>query len=720
MKKSFASYIALSAIILAPIASVFFLPALAHAATSAELTVNGGFEQAGATATTAASWLPFNDGYTLVSGNAHSGTKSIELQNSNTTTLAGAYQRIDLNQTSVEPVFIGGYVKGTNVTMATGSYYGASMYAEIHFTDGTVAYWNSVPNYGTFDWRWVGFNTGSGFTTLTGTTPVTKPIAYIFVVPILGDASGTAYFDDISVQQFAPTKPALTLMYDDGNDTDYTIAKPTMDQYGFKGSSAIITGQIGASGSLSLTQMKGLASDGWEIVSHTVDHPDMTTLTAAAADAELKDSKATLVADGFNVTDFAFPYGAYNDNLIADATQYYTSTRTFETGYNSIGVFPYDIKIQTIVASTTVADVQGWIQQAKTNNDWLVIVTHLINATGDDEYHIDPTTYKSIISAVASTGINVITYQQGIAQYAVTPGTGTVVTNPTPLTGSCKANVATATTGTEITWTATAGGATAPYTYSWSGSNGLTGSSTSVTKTYTTAGTTTAQVVIGSGASTVTANCSVVITNPVTVTPPPLSGSCSANTTSTTTGTPVVWTATATGAKQPYTYSWSGTDSLTGSATTTSKTYTTAGTMTAQVIIKSGTSSITKTCSTIVTTPVTTLPTCPAGTDVSSKLSSNGSDVLTNTSSTCVDVVGIASYSIYSNNTSDLASQTLFASSTYKLQPKQSTTLTVALPSCTFQLDAFTGTPLASFANGAMYGSRLLGSVISGSSICKK
>ncbi len=169
--------------------------ATAQALTSTELTTNGTFEQAGATATTALGWQPFNNGYTRTSAGAHSGSWGISLTNTNTSTLSGAYERIDLNQTKVEPVFIGGYVKGSNISMASGSYYGASIYAEIHFTDGTVAYWNSIPNEGTFNWRWVGFNTGSGFTVTNETIPVTKPIAYIFVVPMLGDASGTAYFD---------------------------------------------------------------------------------------------------------------------------------------------------------------------------------------------------------------------------------------------------------------------------------------------------------------------------------------------------------------------------------------------------------------------------------------------------------------------------------------------------------------------------------------------
>jgi hypothetical protein len=141
-------------------------------------------------------------------------------------------------------------------------------------------------------------------------------------------------------------------------------------------------------------------------------------------------------------------------------------------------------------------------------------------------------------------------------------------------------------TGGSATWTALPTGGTSPYSYSWSGTDSLTGSGQSVSKTYSTAGTKTGSVtVVSSDAQSVTRACSNSVT--VTASIPPLSASCSASPASITSGQSSVWTAVPTGGTSPYSYSWSGTDSLTGSGQSVSKTYSTAGTKTGSVTVVS-------------------------------------------------------------------------------------------------------------------------------------
>jgi peptidoglycan/xylan/chitin deacetylase (PgdA/CDA1 family) len=279
------------------------------------------------------------------------------------------------------------------------------------------------------DW----FNTGSGFTTATGLIPVTKPIDYLFVVPILANASGVAYFDDITVQQFTPSQPAVTIMFDDGNTTDFTVAKPILDAKGFKGTSAIITGNVGVDAdTMTWTQIKSLASAGWNIVSHTVTHTNLTTLSSSQADSELSNSKNALTSQGLTINSVAYPMGAYNAAIIEQTRKYYSSGRSYESGENPLGVFPYGIKVRQVINTTTASDVTNWLNQAKTNKDWDVIVFHVLTATGDDVYHTDPAVFQSMINAIAASGVRVITYDQGIAQYAVS----STVAPPTCLPGT--------------------------------------------------------------------------------------------------------------------------------------------------------------------------------------------------------------------------------------------------------------------------------------------
>jgi len=88
--------------------------------------------------------------------------------------------------------------------------------------------------------------------------------------------------------------------------------------------------------------------------------------------------------------------------------------------------------------------------------------------------------------------------------------------NPPPppiptLVVSCVANPSSIQTGNSTTFTANPTGGTGTYTYSWSGTDGLSGSGSYVSKTYSTAGVKTATVIVTSGTQTQSANCSVAV-----------------------------------------------------------------------------------------------------------------------------------------------------------------------------------------------------------------
>ena len=86
--------------------------------------------------------------------------------------------------------------------------------------------------------------------------------------------------------------------------------------------------------------------------------------------------------------------------------------------------------------------------------------------------------------------------------------TGALPPAPTPLTATCTVSPASISTGGSATWTAVPVGGVAPYTYVWSGTGTLTGSTKSVSKTYATSGTKTASVVVADSAgATFTSTC---------------------------------------------------------------------------------------------------------------------------------------------------------------------------------------------------------------------
>lgn len=76
---------------------------------------------------------------------------------------------------------------------------------------------------------------------------------------------------------------------------------------------------------------------------------------------------------------------------------------------------------------------------------------------------------------------------------------------------SCAGSPASAQPGQTVTWTAYTSSGQTPYSYSWSGTDGLSGVTQSVTKSYTTTGTKTASVTVISGSETKTVACANLI-----------------------------------------------------------------------------------------------------------------------------------------------------------------------------------------------------------------
>lgn len=106
-----------------------------------------------------------------------------------------------------------------------------------------------------------------------------------------------------------PPKP-IVLSFDDGYLGQYLDAMPILEEKGWAGQL-----NLKSEGSdLSSKQVKKMYRAGWEIASHTITHPDLTTLDPSALEQELVGSKQQLEKDlGIEIVNFCYPAGQYND-----------------------------------------------------------------------------------------------------------------------------------------------------------------------------------------------------------------------------------------------------------------------------------------------------------------------------------------------------------------------------------------------------------------------
>ncbi|HEY6736218.1 MAG TPA: polysaccharide deacetylase family protein [Candidatus Saccharimonadia bacterium] len=237
-------------------------------------------------------------------------------------------------------------------------------------------------------------------------------------------AKGTLTTDDYSFGLYQPapfTRGIISVTYDDGWHNQYTNALPIMNKYGLKGTYYIISGELtNQPDYMTVAEIAALKSAGNEIASHSVTHPDLTTVTATKLTNELKNSQATLQSKfGGSVTDFAYPYGAYNAKTIAAASLYYQTQRSTDSGYNTKDNLTLtNLKVQNIFNTTTPAQVQAWINQAAKDHSWLILVYHEVGTTPidptDTQYTTTPADLDAEMAMVKNSGLGVLTINQAV------------------------------------------------------------------------------------------------------------------------------------------------------------------------------------------------------------------------------------------------------------------------------------------------------------------
>lgn len=135
-------------------------------------------------------------------------------------------------------------------------------------------------------------------------------------------------------------------------------------------------------------------------------------------------------------------------------------------------------------------------------------------------------TNSSTVSSYSTVGTKNASVVITSGSNSITKNCTVTVTTPpppppsdTPLVISCSATPGVAEIGANVTWSSSATGGTGAYTYSWSGTDGLTGTDANLSKNYGTTGTKNGTVTVTSGTESKTSElCSVVVRPPISCT----------------------------------------------------------------------------------------------------------------------------------------------------------------------------------------------------------
>lgn len=141
----------------------------------------------------------------------------------------------------------------------------------------------------------------------------------------------SVYFDSFYKDYYA--RPKILVTFDDGRDSQYSVAYPIMKARGIKGTCFIISGRVDTATYMTTAQLRELHNEGWDMCNHTLSHIKMDTYNTADSQAEVTSCANFLSGLGFTRRNehlhVAYPLGGYNaDVLVGMANAGMVTART--------------------------------------------------------------------------------------------------------------------------------------------------------------------------------------------------------------------------------------------------------------------------------------------------------------------------------------------------------------------------------------------------------
>jgi peptidoglycan/xylan/chitin deacetylase (PgdA/CDA1 family) len=233
-------------------------------------------------------------------------------------------------------------------------------------------------------------------------------------------SNGWVQTDDYTLAPYTYTgfnRPLVTLSFDDAFEENVTTALPLINSYGFKTTQCYATQYVEGIPA-AVADVMAYKNSGHETCAHTVTHPMLSQIPISQVDYELQHSRDYLASiTGQPVTTFVSPFGDYNAAVNVEIAKYFNTHRTTDEGFNSKDNFnAYRIRVQNMTPTTTLAQYQQWLDQAKATNTWLVLIYHRIGPNDGtlEDFDTSDTEFAKQLKALKDSGLTVERYDTAL------------------------------------------------------------------------------------------------------------------------------------------------------------------------------------------------------------------------------------------------------------------------------------------------------------------
>jgi peptidoglycan/xylan/chitin deacetylase (PgdA/CDA1 family) len=195
----------------------------------------------------------------------------------------------------------------------------------------------------------------------------------------------------------------VTLTFDDGDADNYDV-RSILAENGLHATFYVVSGFTGQPGFMTEEQLHDLYEDGHEIGGHTLHHTKLSDVHGADMKREVCQDRLNLLAMGFKVTSFAYPFGFYNGEAmqtVADCG--YNSARIVTDGPEVIPPgFEFTLQAMPyIVQDTEFSKMFRYVKNVESEGGgWAIFVFHHV-CDDCDQYSVDIETFTNFAAWLA-------------------------------------------------------------------------------------------------------------------------------------------------------------------------------------------------------------------------------------------------------------------------------------------------------------------------------
>lgn len=233
------------------------------------------------------------------------------------------------------------------------------------------------------------------------------------------------------------TSVSVILSADDGWAEHLTLAND-LSTLGVKGVFYINSGRINKNNRLTKAQLHQIADQGHEIASHTRLHKKLTSQTVSQQYTAICDDRDKLLSWGFNVTTFAFPYGAdtpdsfdilkkcgFNGARDSGGIRGNVSCTRCPKTENIPAANPFQIRSVSYRSTMGVEVLKWYVKEAdidpRYNNGVIIFIFHEYGNHTDKTANIHPSEFKEFVVWLKSNNIKITTTDSIVGTHRVHP-----------------------------------------------------------------------------------------------------------------------------------------------------------------------------------------------------------------------------------------------------------------------------------------------------------